>query len=147
MELRASITDCQRMVGEMATLSARKEGFARQDRLRDSALKLRTAMVWATKRAMKMDMLVNDIRATLTDTTRLQQQIWPAINELRAWVLDISPIARAWEETPRVAADIRITDIESLHRLVSIRFSDFDPSIYQPGPTVAVSEPQADGAA
>lgn len=31
----------------------------------------------------------------------------------------------------RNVKDLRIGDIENLHRLISIRFGDFDPSIYR----------------
>jgi hypothetical protein len=132
VHLRDEVTGCQRMVGEMATLATRREAFAEQDRVRDAALKLRKLMVWATKRVMELDMLANDIKGSLGDRDRLGRRTWPAINELRAWTLDLAPVRRAWSGMGRTAKDLRISDIENLHRLVSIRFSDFDPSIYRP---------------
>lgn len=131
VRLREDVTRCQRMVGEMATLGTQREPFAEQDRLRDAALKLRAVMVWATKRAMGLDMLANDIRGSIADQERIGARVWPAINELRAWTLDLAPVLRTWREMGRNAKDLRIGDIENFHRLISIRFSDFDPSIYR----------------
>lgn len=102
VRLREDVTRCQRMVGEMATLGTQREAFAEQDRLRDAALKLRSVMVWATKRTMGLDMLANDIRGAIADQERLGARVWPAINELRAWSLDIAPVRRAWRGTSRI---------------------------------------------
>ena len=131
MQLSDDVTACQRMVGEMATLAVRREAFAEQDRVRDAARKLRHVIVWATKRTMALDMLANDIKGALSDRDQLTERTWPAINELRAWALDLAPILRAWNEMGKAAADLRIGDIENLHRLITIRFSDFDPAIYR----------------
>lgn len=132
VQLGDEVTGCQRMVGEMATLAAQREAFAEQDRVRDAARKLRHVIVWATKRTMALDMLANDIKGALSERDRLTQKTWPAINELRAWTLDLAPARRAWNEMGRSASDLRIGDIETLHRLISIRFGDFDPAIYGP---------------
>lgn len=136
MQLSDDITAGQRMVGEMATLAAQREAFAEQDRIKDAALKLRHVIVWATKRMMALDMLANDIRGALVDRDQLSRQTWPAINELRAWALDLAPAVRTWNEMGKAAADLRIGDIENLHRLISIRFSTFDPAIYRQPRTV-----------
>ena len=129
--LSDDVTDCQRMVGEMATLAVQREAFAEQDRVRDAARKLRHVVVWATKRTMALDMLANDIKGALADRAQLEERTWPAINELRAWSLDLAPVLRAWNDMGKATGDLRIGDIENLHRLVSIRFSAFDPAIYR----------------
>lgn len=134
MELRGKLTDCQRMVGEMATRSADRKPFAGQERLRDSAVKLRNVMVWASKRTMALDMLAQDVRAAVEDQDRLTDRIWPAVNELRAWWLDLSPVIRAWQAASSVTPELRVSDIESLHRLVTIRYAEFDPDIYRTKP-------------
>ncbi|WP_028793298.1 hypothetical protein [Thalassobaculum salexigens] len=142
MQLSDDVTACQRMVGEMATLATQREAFAEQDRIRDSALKLRHVIVWATKRTMALDMLANDIKGALADRDQLARETWPAINELRAWTLDLAPALRSWNEMGKAAADLRIGDIENLHRLITIRFGAFDPAIYRQ--RTAVRPPDTD---
>lgn len=132
MQISDDVTTAQRVVGEMATLAVQREAFAEQDRIRDAALKLRHVIVWATKRTMALDMLANDIRGALTVRDKLARKIWPAINELRALTLDLAPALRSWNKMGKAAADLRIGDIEDLHRLISIRFSAFDPTLYRP---------------
>lgn len=145
VKLRDDVTRVQRLVGEMATLATQREALAEQDRLRDAAVKLREVMVWATKRTMGLDMVANDIKGSVADQERLSAKVWPAINELRAWTLDLAPIQRAWREMGLSAKDLRIGDIEDLHRLISIRFGEFDPSIYRPAAFGKTAAPEAAG--
>ena len=94
---------------------------------------------------MHLDMLTNDIKGSLVEEDRLARRTWPAINELRAWTLDLAPVRRAWNATGRSTRDMRIADIEKLHWLVSIRFGDFTPSIYRPSLDSVPAEHNAKG--
>ena len=142
MHLRACVTDCQRMVGEIATLATNKTAIPRKGDLREAAIKLRNVMVWASKRAMALDMAVNDIKSTVANANRLADQIWPAVNELRAWSVDIAPVFGDWAKIALHPKTARATDIEAFHRLVTIRYAEFDSTLYRPRPTGRMAAPQ-----
>jgi len=131
-DLNMDLIDGQRVLGEIATLANGKGNFSGKQQLREIALVLRPVFVWAVKQAMLLDTLVNDVTESVSNQDRVSSRIWPAINEQRAWSLDVMPVKKAWQVVSAGSDCPRVSDIEELLRLVTIRYSRFNPAIYQP---------------
>lgn len=130
--LRRMTSALQRTVGEMAQFSARHNADPAGDLARRGALQLRQVAIWGTERAMICDAVVADVNRLLVEADHARQRVWPQINLLRAFALDIEAVLARWNQAQMRSDGPRLRDLEDLLRLVSQRYAAFDPEIFMP---------------
>jgi len=135
--LRRATSSLQRTVGEIAQYSAQKTGQQAGDLARKCALTLRRPTIWATELAMIADASVADINRLLADPSLAEKRVWPAIRDLRAFILDVEPILQHWAGQRKRTESMRGDDWKALLRRVTHKYATFDPALYRH------SEPQS----
>lgn len=133
--LRRAIATLQRMVGELAQVSALHAGEPVGDLSRRTALQLREITIWGTGQAMAADAAVADIQRLLAEPALLRHRAWPAICALRALILDVEPVLLRWQAArDRSDGGPRLRDMEDLLRLTLQRYAGFNPDRFIPAP-------------
>lgn len=130
--LNRAVSALQRMVGEMAQFSSLHTSEASGDLARRSAIQLREVAIWGTAQAMTADSAVADVNRLLADPVQLKRRAWPVLGLLRTFALDVEPAVLLWQDCKARSDGPRLRDLEDLLRLVSQRYGQFDPSIFQP---------------
>jgi len=134
----------QQCVGELARIAAGKSKGRRETFARSAALTLRTAVIWATGRALAADMTAADVLRAIGDVAAFNRRIWPQIAVLRAFAIDVEPIATLWQDTRLRPGGPLDSDFDALNRMVQIRYMPFDAEVFAWSPASA-AEPE-DGA-
>lgn len=137
--LNRAVSALQRMVGEMAQFSSRHATDTSGDLARRCAIQLREVAIWGTAQAMTADSALADVNRLLSDPTQLERGAWPLIALLRTLALDIEPAVLLWQDCKARQDGPRLRDFEDLLRLVSQRYGQFDPSIFQPPMPLALA--------
>jgi hypothetical protein len=132
--LSRSVLTVQQCVGELARVSAERANTRMAELARASALGLRTAVIWATGRAMRADTTAADVLAALHDVESFNTVIRPQIATLRAFALDIEPAVVLWQGARQRHGGPTEADLEALMRLVRLRYANFEPELYQWSP-------------
>lgn len=137
--LNRAVSALQRMVGEIAQFSSQHAADASGDLARRCAIKLRDVAIWGTAQAMTADSALADVNRLLADPA-MERGAWPVIAMLRALALDVEPAVLLWQDSKARQDGPRLRDLEDLLRLVSQRYGQFDPSIFQPPMQQSVTE-------
>ncbi len=125
-----TLIDLQQAVGGIARLAAARQGPPRAERARAVAHGLRDAVVWGSERAMHLDTIVADPLRAFGNVPDFKARLWPAMAGLRAFILDIEPLLAAWDAARDRRGGPTDNDLEALQRLVSARYSPFDPGLF-----------------
>lgn len=128
--LRRMTSALQRTVGELAQFSARHSADPAGDLARRGALQLRQVAIWGTERAMICDTAVADVNRLLVEADHARKRVWPQINQLRAFALDIEAVLARWGQAQMRSDGPRLRDLEDLLRLIIQRYAAFDPAIF-----------------
>ncbi len=120
----------QQCLGTLARMAAARQNPQQADTARATARGLRDAIVWASSRAMAADQIAADPVSAFHDIARFRARLWPLIASLRAFALDIEPLMVQWEAARTRRGGPSVQDFDSLLRLVSVRWVDFDPTMF-----------------
>jgi hypothetical protein len=132
--LSRSVLTVQQCVGELARVSAERANTRMAELARTSALGLRTAVVWATGRAMRADTAAADVLSALHDVESFNAVIRPQIATLRAFAIDVEPAVALWQAARQRRGGPTEADLEALVRLVRLRYANFEPELYHWSP-------------
>lgn len=125
-----TLIDLQQAVGGIARLAETRRNPSRAERARAVAHGLRDAVVWGSERAMHVDTIVSDPLRAFGNVPEFKARLWPAMASLRAFILDIEPLLAAWESARDRRGGPSETDIETLQRLVSARYTPFNAGLF-----------------
>ncbi len=125
-----AIIAVQQCLGALARTAGGRQNAQQSDAARATARGLRDAVVWASARAMAADQLVADPFAAMRDLPAFAARLWPMTASLRAFVLDIEPLMERWEVARGRRGGPTAQDFDSMLRLVSLRWADFDPAMF-----------------
>ena len=120
------VIDLQQTIGGIARLAAPRLNQPRSERARAVAHGLRDAVVWASERAMGLDLVVADPLRAFGSVQDFKARLWPTMAGLRAFLIDIEPLVAAWDEARERRGGPTDQDIEALQRVVSARYMPFD---------------------
>ncbi len=120
----------QQCLGVLARTAATRQNPHQADAARATARGLRDAIVWASSRAMAADQIAADPVTAFRDVVGFRARLWPLIASLRAFALDIEPLMVQWEVARARRGGPSVQDFDSLLRLVSVRWADFDPTMF-----------------
>lgn len=125
-----AIIAVQQCLGALARTAAGRQNAHQSDAARATARGLRDAVVWASARAMAADQIVADPFAALRDVPAFAARLWPIVASLRAFALDIEPLMERWEAARGRRGGPTAQDLDQMLRLVSVRWADFDPALF-----------------
>jgi hypothetical protein len=128
--LCGAVVAVQQCLGALARTAAARQASPHADAARAAARGLRDAVVWASARAMAADQIVADPARAFSDVAAFRARLWPLIASLRAFALDIEPLMTQWEAARARRGGPGAQDFDALLRVVSVRYSDFDPLMF-----------------
>lgn len=129
--IRNAVATIQHIVGRIAKEIKTSAYQQSVERLKQIGVLLRRLSNWATKELMRLDGECAQILPALLEPGHMEQRVWPRINRLRAWMIDIEPIVESWGQIADNSLSTSGPERDIFDRMVTIRYGDgFDPNIY-----------------
>lgn len=125
--LRNAVITLQRTIGDLAQASAEIKERSHATLARNAALMLRDVSKFATERVLRLDMLASDVQSALRDPGTVESRVWPLISEQRSLAIDYERVVLAWKRGSGARDQSVHQKIESVYRLCSQRYQEFDP--------------------
>lgn len=120
----------QQCLGDLVRTTGTRQNPQQAESARAAARGMRDAVVWASTRAMQADQIAADPVAAFRDLPGYRTQMWPLIAALRAFALDVEPLMAHWDAARARRAGPSNADFETLLRMVAVRWTNFDGTIF-----------------
>ena len=128
---RRAVSIFNRMVGDLALIGAEDEVSARAELALNAGKTLRPVGAYANECAQDAEAMGKDVQSLLTIPTYAENFIWPILQTLRRFMVDVQDIVLSWRAiAPTGDNSIRQRDLEAFGRLAQRRFRGFTRDRY-----------------